>query len=83
MKNYPRKAFVLFNKYHSIEIGDSLGDLGMVNDLDVNIIIKIGFLNEDIEKRLNIYKSKFDVVITDDGPMDYVNKLLREISKEN
>jgi 5'-nucleotidase len=63
-----------------ILLGDSLGDLGMVNNLDVGYIIKIGFLNQDIENRLELYKDKFDVVIAGDSSMDYVNKLLQKLS---
>ncbi len=63
-----------------ILLGDSLGDLGMVSDLDTNFIIKIGFLNEDVKNKLGLYKSKFDVVITNDGSMNYVNKLLDELN---
>ncbi len=63
-----------------ILLGDSLGDLGMVNDLDANLIIKIGFLNEDVENKLDLYKSKFDVVITNDGSMDYVNQLMDQLN---
>lgn len=63
-----------------ILLGDSLEDIGMVNDLDTNIIIKIGFLNEDIENKLELYKSKFDVIIANDGSMNYVNKLLNELN---
>ncbi|MFP4515051.1 MAG: hypothetical protein ACLFNO_03565 [Parcubacteria group bacterium] len=64
-----------------ILLGDSLGDLGMVNDLDVNCIIKIGFLNKEIETKLDLYKSNFDVVITNDGSMSYVNQLLQDLAK--
>ena len=63
-----------------ILLGDSLGDLGMVNDLDTNLIITIGFLNEDVKDKLESYTSKFDVVIAGDGPMDYVNRLLEELN---
>lgn len=62
-----------------ILLGDSLGDLGMDNNLNTNLIIKIGFLNEDVENRLELYKSKFDVVITSDGSMNYVIELLNEL----
>ncbi|MFW6383331.1 MAG: hypothetical protein ACOCZQ_01665, partial [Nanoarchaeota archaeon] len=63
-----------------ILLGDSLEDLGMVNDLGTNLVIKIGFLNENIENKLELYKSKYDVVITNDGTMNYVNKILGELS---
>lgn len=71
---------LISQKNNVILLGDSLGDLGMVNDLDTNLIIKIGFLNEDIENKLDLYKSKFDVVITNDGSMNYVNKLMDEFN---
>jgi len=65
-----------------ILLGDSLGDLGMVNNLDINLIIKIGFLNEEVENKLELYKSKFDVVITNDGSMKYVNQLLNNLNRD-
>ena len=71
---------LISQKSNVILLGDSLGDLGMVNDLDTNLIIKIGFLNEDVENKLDLYKSKFDVVITNDGSMNYVNQLLDELN---
>ncbi|MFA4887236.1 MAG: hypothetical protein WC595_03415 [Candidatus Nanoarchaeia archaeon] len=60
-------------------LGDSLGDLGMTAGLHHNTIIKVGFLNEGIEKNLELYKENFDVVITEDGSMDYVNQLLNNL----
>jgi cytosolic 5'-nucleotidase 3 len=71
---------MISQKNNVILLGDSIGDLGMVNDLETNSIIKIGFLNEDVKNKLELYKSQFDVVITDDGSMDYVNELLNELS---
>lgn len=63
-----------------ILLGDSLGDVGMVDDLETQLIIKIGFLNEDVENKLELYKAQFDVVITNDGSMNYMNKLLDELN---
>lgn len=62
-----------------ILLGDSLGDLGMVNGLDANLLIKIGFLNEDMENYLELYKTKFDVVIINDGSMEYVNEIFENL----
>ncbi len=60
-------------------LGDSLGDIGMINNFNNNIVVKVGFLNEDIENKLELYKNKFDVVIVNDGSMTYVNKILNEL----
>ncbi|MDD5649854.1 MAG: hypothetical protein PHF86_05445 [Candidatus Nanoarchaeia archaeon] len=65
-----------------ILLGDSLEDIGMINDIDTNLIIKIGFLNEDVENKLNLYKTKFDVVITNDSSMSYINHLLKELNSK-
>lgn len=64
-----------------ILIGDAPGDSEMVEGLQHKTIIKIGFLNKDIQENLRTYSRLFDVVITNDGPMDYINNLLKEILK--
>ncbi|MBT5022044.1 hypothetical protein HOK51_06815 [Candidatus Woesearchaeota archaeon] len=64
------------NRKNVILLGDSLGDLGMSKGIDHEKIIKIGFLNDQIEESLKEYKSKFDIVIKNDGSMIFVNELL-------
>jgi cytosolic 5'-nucleotidase 3 len=60
-------------------LGDNLGDLGMSEGIDHDAIIRIGFLNENEEELLEQFKDNFDVVILNDGPMDFVNELVKEI----
>ena len=60
-------------------LGDSLGDLGMNEGLEHETIIRIGFLNEDKEKMLEKYMQEFDVVITDDGGMGWVQEMVKDI----
>lgn len=62
-----------------ILLGDGLGDLGMIEGFEYDNLIKIGFLNENIEENLEIYKKNFDVVILNDSDMNFVNKLIKEI----
>ena len=62
-------------------LGDSLGDLGMIKGFDYNTLIKIGFLNDKVEKYLPKYRQDFDVVLLNDTNMKYVNGLLGEIIK--
>jgi len=69
------------NRKNVLLIGDSLDDLGMIKGFDYDALIKIGFLNENIEENLEYYKLNFDVIILNDFSMDFVNKLLREIVK--
>lgn len=64
-------------------LGDSEGDASMIDGFDCENVIKIGFLNEVSENgdSLELFKKNFDVIILNDGPMDFVNDLLREVVK--
>ena len=64
-----------------ILLGDDLQDLGMVKNLDYDNLIKIGFLNENVDENLEKYKEGYDVVITGDGDFSFVNELIGEILK--
>ncbi len=68
----------LIKRKNVILIGDSLGDLGMIEGFDYNEIIKIGFLNYEKEN-LEKYKENFDIVILNDSDMGFVNDLLKKI----
>ena len=67
------------NRKNIILLGDDVSDAEMAEGFDYNDIIRIGFLNENIKERLNTFKDKFDVVILNDGNMDFVNDLNKEI----
>jgi 5'-nucleotidase len=62
-----------------ILLGDSLGDSEMLEGLVHETIIKIGFLNENIEKQKEKFLKEYDVLILNDGTMDYVSELLEKI----
>lgn len=59
-----------------ILMGDGVDDTGMVVGFDYENLIKIGFYNQKTDEHLELYKQHFDVVITGDGSMVYVNKIL-------
>lgn len=60
-------------------LGDSLGDIGMIEGFEYNNLIKIGFLNEDVESNLKNYKKVYDVIIIGDGDFSYINELIEKI----
>ena len=62
-----------------ILLGDSLGDCHMADGLEYNNILKIGFLNSDVETKLETYKKHFDVVITNDSDFSFIYDLLKEL----
>lgn len=50
-------------------LGDGVGDLTMAEGEGANFetVLKIGFLNEKVEERIDQYLGPFDVVVTHDG----------------
>lgn len=46
---------------------------------DPHGILRVGFLNDSVDAKLESYKKLFDVVITNDGPMEWVLNLLHEV----
>lgn len=68
----------LGDRRNALLLGDSLGDLGMVGE-EADKVIRIGFLNENVENNLGLFKENFDVVLTGDGDFDFVNKLIKEL----
>lgn len=80
IQNYP--AFeVIKDKKNVILLGDSVDDMGMVKGFEYDNLITIGFLNDKGEENMEHYKKAFDIVLTGDTDMEYVNKLLLEIIK--
>lgn len=63
-----------------ILMGDSIGDAGMAEGMDhCDVVIKIGFLERDMEDNLQNYVNEFDIVLIDDHSMDVVNAILNKI----
>lgn len=79
IQNYPEIFEKIKNRKNVILLGDSLDDVGMVTGFDYDNLIKVGFLNAEIEKNFEYYKKTFDVIILNDGSLNFVNELLREI----
>lgn len=53
----------------------------MVQGFDYENLIKIGFLNDKIGENLEYYKKNFDVVILNDGSLEFINSLLKDLIK--
>lgn len=66
------------NRKNIILLGDTISDLGMLENLEYNNLIKIAFQNYP-EENLDDFKKNFDIVITGDSNFDYINELLKEI----
>ena len=85
MKKYETavKDYPFFGKIEQREnvllLGDSLDDVGMIEGFDFENLIKIGFLNKKVEEQKEDYKERYDVVVLNDGSMDYLNNLINKI----
>ena len=79
IKNFPAIFQEVENRKNVLLLGDNLGDVGMIDGFDHENLIKIGFLNENIEENLEQYKNNYDIVILNDSSMEYVNELLKEL----
>lgn len=75
--------FPVYNKIKDrknvILLGDGLEDVGMIEGFDYKTLIKIAFLNENVEENLPAFKKVYDVILLGDPDMSYVNKLVKEI----
>jgi cytosolic 5'-nucleotidase 3 len=63
-----------------ILLGDSMGDIDMAKGFPHDTILKIGFINGKAE-RLAAYSEVYDVVITEDGSLEYVLDIVQKLSK--
>lgn len=66
-----------------ILLGDSLGDVAMTVGLGrVKNVIKIGFLNDHVDRFLPTYVDAYDVVLVADNSFDIPNAILKIILKK-
>lgn len=58
-------------------LGDTIGDIDMIEGFPYKNLLKIGFLNENVNEQLKHYKKAYDVIILNDGDFSFVNRLVR------
>ncbi len=80
VRDFPEIFEAIENRRNVLLLGDSLDDIGAIEGFDYDNLIKIGFLNEKEKENLAYYQRAFDVVILKDGPMNFINELLKEIA---
>jgi 5'-nucleotidase len=61
--------------------GDGLGDLTMADGHDTTTVLRVGFLNEKIDERLEQYcaENAYDRVVLNDGTYEPVLEVLRQL----
>lgn len=79
LKEIPKVYEKIKNRKNVLLLGDSIGDLGMIEGFDYKNLLKIGFLNEKIEENLNQYKNNFNIIIKNDSDASYIDNFIRKI----
>lgn len=66
-------------------LGDSLGDAHMSDgiDFDPATLLRIGFLNDKVEERMEAFLATFDVVILGDPDFSVPLELIRAVCNNN
>lgn len=62
-----------------ILLGNTIADIDMIEGFECDILLKIGFLNDEKETPIEEFKKHFDVVLLNDQGMDFINDLLKNI----
>uniref|UniRef100_K3X1Q4 5'-nucleotidase n=1 Tax=Globisporangium ultimum (strain ATCC 200006 / CBS 805.95 / DAOM BR144) TaxID=431595 RepID=K3X1Q4_GLOUD len=70
-------------RHNILLLGDSLGDANMADGLDYDDdeIVRVGFLNDHVHEKLDVYLQHFDVVLTNDASLLPVELLLHQVTK--
>lgn len=79
LKEIPEVYSNIQNRKNVILLGDSIGDMGMIEGFEYESLLKVGFLNFDYDKLREEYKKNFDVVLEGDGDFNQVNSLIRDL----
>jgi 5'-nucleotidase len=69
------------NRGNVLLLGDNLSDSKVVDNIEFDNLIKIGFLNDNVGSNLEEYKENYDVILLGDPSMDYVNQLVSGLIK--
>jgi len=76
LQEFPGIYEKIKNRKNVILLWDSLWDPNMIDGFDYENLINIGFLNDKVDELFEEYKKRYDIIITQDGDFEIVNKIL-------
>jgi len=79
IKKFPEVFEKIKKRQNVLILGNDIEDLSMIEGLNIKNSIKIGFLNNKTKESLKNYKKYFDILILNDGTMQAVNEVLKNI----
>lgn len=77
LKDFPQIYDEIKSRKNVILLWDSLWDPGMVEGFDYDNLLKIWFLNDNIDELLEEYKKHYDVVVVWDWDFGFINEILQ------
>jgi len=67
------------NRTNLILLGDIIDDAKMADQLIHDTALKIGFLNNKVEEKLEDFIKTFDIIIMNDSSTDFINQTISDI----
>ena len=58
-------------------LGDGLGDAAMADGQPADCVIRVGFVNEQVQESLAHFSKAFDILVLNDGPMHVAIDIVR------
>lgn len=75
----PEWAALVARRRHVVLVGDGLGDAAMADGLGSAVCLRFGLVNHDVAQNQPLYAKKFDILITNDGPVNDVLAVVRSV----
>lgn len=76
LQEFPEIYKQIKDRKNVILLGDSIGDVGMIEGFNYKNLLKIGFLNDDKEELLELYKKNYDIIFTNDSEATLLTNLI-------
>lgn len=68
---------IIRTRNYALLFGDIVDDVNMVSKDKLNSTITVGFLDKKIEQNLELYKSTFDIVLTDNSSFKEIEDVIK------
>jgi len=82
LKEIPEIYQTIHKRKNVVLLGDSIGDIGMIEGFEYRNFLKIGLFNEGDDTLRHEYEKNFDIVLEGDGDFHEVHILTQEILKK-
>ena len=69
------------NRKNVILLWDAIWDADMIDGFEHKNLIKVWLLNDNVDRDLQQFQKVYDIIITGDWPINYVNRLIKKVIK--